>query len=295
MAASSETAAVLALLRLPPELLPGPPAELVQHLGSARAVLEEVLAPRQGQLFATSEPIHELLDRANEDLTRWERDGLRVVTVLDPEYPANLQRVHDRPALIFTAGALAPRDERAVAVVGSRRASAEGLHLGGVISRHLGTLEYTVVSGLADGIDTVAHTAALRDGRRTIAVVGSGLRRVCPPRNAPLHRRIAQAGAVISPFWPDSQASADQFRRRNAVMSGLSLATVIVEAGPTSGTRVQAGAALAHGRPVFLLRGVLVQAWAQELAARPNVFVVDDATQITARLDELTRPARLSG
>jgi DNA processing protein len=295
MAASPEAAALVALLRLSPQQLPCPPADLVQQVGSARAALERVLDPPQGQLLASPNSIEDRLQRARDDLVRWEREGLRVVTVLDPEYPANLQRVHDRPPLLFIAGQLVPGDERAVAVIGSRRASAEGLHLGGVISNHLGTLEYTVVSGLADGIDTAAHTAVLQTGRRTVAVVGTGLRHVYPAQNAPLHRRIARTAAVISPFWPESEPSPDRFRRRNVVMSGVSLATVIVEAGPTSGTRVQARAALAHGRPVFLLRRMLVQSWAHELAARPNVFVVDDPVQITSRLDELIRPAPLSG
>jgi len=113
-----------------------------------------------------------------------------------------------------------------------------------------------------------------------VAVVGAGLGHVYPPENTALQRQIAERGAVVSQFWPETPPSGQTFPLRNAVMSGLALGTVIVEASARSGSRVQARRALGHGRPVFLLRRVLGQAWADELAGRPGVHVVDEPAQV---------------
>jgi DNA processing protein len=142
-----------------------------------------------------------------------------------------------------------------------------------------------VASGLAAGIDAAAHTATLDAGGRTLAVIGTGVDRVYPAAHTLLQRTIAERGAVISRFWPDHGPSRQSFRLRNGVMSGLTCVTVIVEASPTSGTRVQARLALAHGRPVCLVTNLLVQRWAQELAERPNVHICDTADEVTAVIE----------
>ncbi len=152
---------------------------------------------------------------------------------------------------------------------------------------------FTVISGLAAGIDTAAHRAALQAGGRTIAVIGTGLGRAYPPQNADLQREIASTGAVVSQFWPDAGPSRQSFPLRNSVMSGLTLATVIVEAAATSGARVQARLALAHGRPVFLADSLLSQVWARELADRPGTHVFCAPTEITDAIDRLTGPGAL--
>jgi DNA processing protein len=144
-----------------------------------------------------------------------------------------------------------------------------------------------VVSGLAAGIDTAAHRAALEVGARTVAVIGTGLRHAYPPENAALQRRIAAGAAVVSQFWPETPPARASFPMRNAVMSGFALATVVVEASHRSGARLQTRLALAHGRPVFLLAPLLAQTWARELAQRPGVHVVTEAAQITTTIDRL--------
>jgi DNA processing protein len=229
----------------------------------------------------------QLLDKAAADLAHWASEGIQTLSVLEPGYPENLSAVHDRPPLIFISGRLLPRDARSVAVIGSRRASAPGLTAASVIAEHLGSCGYTVVSGLAAGIDSSAHRAALTDGTRTVAVIGTGLERCYPPENAPLQDRIACDGAVVSRFWPGDGPTRQSFPMRNAVMSGMALATVVVEAGARSGARVQSRLALAHGRPVFLLESLLAQQWARELASRPAVYVVRSAEEITLALDRL--------
>jgi DNA processing protein len=264
---------------------------LVEERGSAVAVLkrERLEADVQTNLFADPEEqlAADLIETARE-IAAWRAQGMQLVTVLDPAYPENLHAVHDRPPFIFVAGRLKPRDERGVAVIGSRDASSRGLRAAAATAEHLVASGHTVVSGLAAGIDTAAHEAALRRGGRTVAVIGTGLS-VCYPRaNVILQRRIAAQCAVISQFPPRTPPARENFPLRNAVMSGFSLATVIVEASATSGTRIQARASLAQGRPVFLFERVLEHAWARELAERAAVHVIDTPTEVTDTLARLT-------
>jgi DNA processing protein len=287
-----ETAALVALLRSG-----GRPwqayAELVEDAGSALAVLEREQTDTAGQGNLFPEPFEPLVQAAGAEIATWEAAGMRLLTVLDPDYPDNLRAVHDRPPLIFVAGGLEPRDARSIAVVGARRASQEGVDRASAIAEHLVEHGYTVVSGLAAGIDTAAHSAALARAGRTVAVIGTGLRRSYPPENAQLQERIAAGFAVVSQFWPDSPPSRRSFPMRNAVMSGMTLATVVVEASQTSGSRMQARLALAHGRPVFLPQSLLSQAWARELSARPGTHVISSPTEITAAVERLTSAGAL--
>ena len=258
-------------------------AALVEERGSASALLEDELG-----LLA-----EERLNEAAGDLTGWADQGMQVLTLLDREYPQNLRAVHDRPALIFVAGRLDERDIRSVAVIGSRRASPSGIDRARAVAKQLVASGYTVASGLAAGIDAAAHLTALDNGGRTIAVIGTGLLKCYPPQNAALQRRIGHECAVISQFWPDASASRKSFPQRNAVMSGISLATVIIEASSTSGARTQARLALAHGRPVLLADSLLAQAWARELAGRPGAHVVRSPAEVPAVVGRISGQGRL--
>lgn len=262
-------------------------AELVEDAGSAVAVLEEEQLG-QRSLFAAGD----LADTIAQ-LERWSERGIRLLTVLDPDYPGNLRAVHDRPPLIFVAGRLVPADAHSVAVVGARAATADGLAATRAIAACLIDAGFAVFSGLATGIDTAAHTAALQRGGRTVAVIGTGLNRVYPPQNADLQRRLASECAVVSQFWPDAPPSRRSFPMRNAVMSGMTLATVVVEASHTSGARTQARLALEHGRPVFLLESLLRHDWARRCAARPGTHVVRAPAEITTAVERLSSPDSL--
>jgi DNA processing protein len=272
-----EAAALVALLQAG-RRHPTDYANLVDEAGSAQAILEE----EHGLLAG------ELRDSAALDIASWSQEGMRLLTLLDPDYPANLRAVHDRPPLVFLAGQLESRDVQSVAVIGSRRPSQAGLQRARAIAEHLVTAGYTIVSGLAAGIDTAAHETALQRDARTVAVIGTGLRHSYPPQNAGLQRQIATQGAVISQFWPDTGPSRLTFPLRNAVMSGLALATVIVEASQSSGARIQARLALGHGRPVLLPRALLEQPWARELAQRPGTHVIDSLTEVAAVVKRLS-------
>jgi DNA processing protein len=275
-------------------------AELVEERGSATAILEDELIRQtepgnQTSLLAANEPAAEdLRARARADLDRWSAQGMQLATVLDPAYPPNLRAVHDRPPMVFVKGTLTPEDAKSVAVVGARNATAAGVKRAEAIARHLADSGYTVISGLAAGIDTAAHTAALDKRSRTVAVIGTGLARTYPPENHALQRRIAIQGAVVSQFWPNSPPSRRSFPMRNAVMSGIALATIVVEASHTSGARMQSRLALAQGRPVFLLDELVErQAWARDYSTRPGTHVVNDPADITTALERLIGPGSL--
>lgn len=296
MSAGDERAATVVLLRTGRRPWVEYAAQLEDE-GSALAVLEQDLSGQAAGRSAQTSLIPEtgpaaaaeaLLDRARADLSRWDAQGMRLVTVLDPDYPPNLRAVHDRPPMVFIAGRLTPADARGVAVVGARKATDAGLEIAAGIAGHLARNRYTVISGLAAGIDTAAHTSALANQSRTVAVIGTGLARAYPPENEPLQQRIANECAVISQFWPDSPPSRRSFPMRNAVMSGVALATVVVEASETSGARMQARLALAQGRPVFLLASLAErQPWARDCAGRPGTHVISEPGQITATLERL--------
>lgn len=266
-------------------------AELVEEAGSASAVLE-----REGIQQELFEPdLESSIEAARTEIEGWRQRGMELLTVLDLRYPENLRAVHDRPPFLFITGQLDPGDARSLAVIGSRRASREGIQAAETIAAGLSADGYTVVSGLAAGIDTAVHRATLACGHRTVAVIGTGLGHSYPPENASLQHQIGAECALVSQFWPEAPPTRRSFPMRNGVMSGIALGTVIVEASQTSGARIQARLALSQGRPVFLWRSLLSQNWARELASRPGAHVVATAAEITDTIERLTASDALVG
>ncbi len=228
------------------------------------------------------------LDRSRVE--RWTRQldrlGCRFISVLDDEYPNNLRMVHDHPPFLFVRGTLDPADERAVAVVGTRQPGAAGRRAAARIARVLAERGITVVSGLAAGIDTAAHSSALDAGGRTLGVFGTGVDRIYPAANRALAKAVEACGANLSQFWPDMPPTRWSFPVRNIVTSGLSLATVVIEAGPTSGARQQAEHALRHGKRLYLMRRLVQdQPWARSLIGCPGVLAIDDAEEVLAAIE----------
>ncbi|MFB8003603.1 DNA-processing protein DprA [Nocardia sp. NPDC056000] len=243
--------------------------EQVRESGSALQVWDHYFRARW-----TPDEAHErMLSDAAADLRSWAASGLRFVSVLDPLYPRRLLDVVETPPFLITQGRVDPVDE-GVSVIGSRAASEQGRAIAATIATHLVETGLTVISGLAAGIDTAAHTAALAAGGRTVAFIGTGSLNYFPPENRDLQRRIASEGAVLSQFWPRASPSKASFPMRNAVMSGYGLATIVVEAGEHCGARIHARKAVEHGRPVVLIdRVVAVTSWARTLARCPGVWV----------------------
>ncbi len=215
-----------------------------------------------------------------------------IVTVTDANYPFNLRRIYNRPPFLFARGVLAPEDDRSIAVVGTRQVSADGIEQTSHLATQLALRGVTVISGMAAGVDTAAHEAALAAGGRTVAVMGTGIDRVYPAANRELSHRIAKSGALLSQFWPGSPPRRQNFPLRNVVTSGVAVGTVVIEASSTSGAKMQARLALEHGKRLFLIRSlVLREEWAQRYAERRGAAVVATVDDVLAVLDAEQRPA----
>jgi DNA processing protein len=189
------------------------------------------------------------------ELSRLERLGVQLLTWADADYPRNLRQVYNAPPLLYVRGSLDERDEWAVAVVGTRRASVYGKEAARMVARGLAQAGVTVVSGMARGIDTVAHQACLDAGGRTVAVLGCGVDVVYPRSNARLASDIVERGALVSEYTLGTRPEAGNFPPRNRIISGLTLGTVVVEADRGSGALITAGFAAEQGREVFAVPG----------------------------------------
>jgi DNA processing protein len=187
-----------------------------------------------------------------------EQHGLTFLTWEDEDYPTLLREIYAPPPVIYVRGELHPEDEWAVAVVGTRRATSYGKQVTRMLSQDLARNGVTVVSGLARGIDAQAHQAALDAGGRTIAVMACGLDRVYPPEHRNLARAIAENGALVSDYPLGTRPEARNFPPRNRIISGLSLGTVVVEAGRRSGALITVEFAIEQGREVFAVPGNIV-------------------------------------
>jgi DNA processing protein len=213
---------------------------------------------------------------------------LRFVTILSPDYPPSLRLIFNPPPFLVLRGELLERDARGVAVVGTRHPSDEGVRRAGRLGYQLAEAGITVYSGLAKGIDAAAHRGALEAGGRTIGVVGHGLLQpIYPKENRALAEEIAASAALVSQFRPDTPPSQHTFPMRNAVTSGLSQGTVVVEASKTSGARMQARLAAEHGKRVWLLQSLLDNfEWAHEFYEKhaPSTRVIRDVSEVLAEL-----------
>ena len=256
----------------------------VEAAGSALEVLRQG-SPGQMTLIQGEGDGDASASAAEQEIVAWEREGMRFLTILDADYPAQLLTVHQRPPFLMMRGQQDKADARSVAVVGTRKASERGVREAYQLAHDLSDAGVPVVSGLAAGIDTAALSGALSAGGRAVAVIGTGLRRSYPKENANLQERIGRVGLVMSQFLPDAPPTKVSFPMRNAVMSGYSAATVVVEAPYRSGARMQARLALEHGRRVFLLESLLANDWARAYAERPNTVVVRSVSDVIGHLE----------
>jgi DNA processing protein len=275
-------------LALVPGLGPITAARLVDAVGGDPVA---VFGLRMAQLTAVDgiggERARRLADPRAETLVAEERAravtlGVRISTRADDDYPQALLRLADPPLAVWMRGALEPRDALALAVVGPRRPSAYGHRVAQRFCTGLARAGVCLVSGLARGIDTVAHEAALAVDGRTIAVLGSGLGKLYPDENAPLAERIAGAGCVLSEFPCDMPPAPGNFPRRNRIVAALALATLVIEAGGQSGALITARLAMELGREVLVVPGAIDN----PESAGANQLIRDGATLI-ASLDHI--------
>ncbi len=192
------------------------------------------------------------------EMEKLEKSGIKAITFRDAEYPPRLKEIYDYPPLIYVSGDIKSQDEWSIAVVGSRRATVYGRQVTEEIAHDLAENGITVVSGLARGIDTVAHNSTLKAGGRTIAIFACGLDTIYPAENVNLARRIAIQGSLISEYPLGAKPRPDNFPRRNRIMSGISLGVLVVEADESSGAMITAHIALEQNREVFAIPGSIL-------------------------------------
>ena len=200
--------------------------------------------------------------REKVDLEKiWEqiaRQGIKILTWEDEAYPSRLREIDQPPPVLYIRGEYLPEDVFAVALVGTRRVTPYGRQITEEIAAFLAANGMTVVSGLARGVDVIAHTVALKAGGRTLGILGSGVDKIYPPEHRALAEQMMERGAIISDYAPGTPPDASNFPPRNRIISGLSLAVVVIEAGETSGALITAEFAAEQGREVFAVPGSIL-------------------------------------
>jgi DNA processing protein len=229
------------------------------------------------------------------ELSALDRPDLSVLTLLDSAYPERLRTIPDPPPVLYVTGALRPQDVHALAIVGSRRATAAGRVFTEQLSRALAAMGFTIVSGLARGIDAAAHRGALSANGRTVAVLGCGIDRTYPPEHRALRSQIESSGAVIAELPIGACPYGYHFPRRNRVISGMCLGVVVTEAAPESGSLITARLAADQGREVFAVPGFVTAETSRgtngliKQGARLVEHADDIVSEIFLQLDETFR------
>jgi len=232
---------------------------LLDHFGDIQLAWQASPQALQAAGLNSKLEEHFIQLRAGVDLDQvWEStqaQGIKVLTWLDEGYPRRLKEIDQSPPVLYIRGELSTDDDWAVAIVGTRRVTPYGRQVTEEIATSLAHHGLTVISGLARGVDAIAHFAALNAGRRTLAVLGNGVDRIYPTEHHRLAEKIIQSGALVSDYPPGTAPEGVNFPPRNRIISGLSLAVIVVEAGEKSGALITANFAAEQGRDVFAVPG----------------------------------------
>lgn len=275
---------------------------LVEHFGSPEAAAEAPARELQsargigpGKAAALRSAIQS--GAVEEEMERAAANGIAILTRNSPDYPKPLTHISDPPLVLYVRGALEPEDAIALAFVGSRRATMYGLKAARNLAGQAARAGFTIVSGLARGIDQAAHKGALEVGGRTVAVVGAGLLNPYPSDAEELIAKIAASGAVVSEFPLEFAAAKGNFPRRNRIISGLSLGVVVVEAAQRSGSLITARHAGEQGREVFAVPGQMgsTSSVGTNKLIQDGAKLVLDLSDITEELGVLDAPVDLPG
>lgn len=217
------------------------------------------------------------------ELSRIEKAGIRVVTRDDVDFPFHLREIYDPPLVLYVRGTLSDRDKMSIGIVGSRRTTLYGQEMSRKLSFQLARLGVTIVSGLARGIDTAAHTGAIQAKGRTVAVIGCGIDQMYPPENAKLAGEIVEkGGAVVSEFPFGVAPDRQNFPMRNRIISGWSMGVVVVEANLKSGALITAKQAYEQGREVFAVPGR-----ADSILSRGTNRLIKDGAKLTEDIEDI--------
>lgn len=256
----SDTARPYLRLQLTADVGPIRLRKLIEYFGSVEAVLSASIGELE-RVAGIGTNIAEAIFKSrsdglvDEEIERASACGVRIVCFEDAGYPRPLLSIPDPPICLYIRGRLMPTDSVALAIVGTRRCSHYGREQAVRFAELLASAGFTIVSGLARGIDGHAHNGALQGGGRTIAVLGNGLGSIYPREHGPLAEKVASSGAVVSEFPIDAQPAPEHFPRRNRVIAGLALGVLVIEAGKTSGAMISARLATEYNREVFALPG----------------------------------------
>ncbi len=261
---SQKTRALISHFKTPEAVFQAAGRELITIPGIEKKLAFNILHHTIGKQFA------------DEQLKRLNKIGGRIITIWDKEYPDLLRKIYDPPAFLFILGKFKESDNRSLALVGTRHPTVYGQSVAENLTRDLAHHFITLISGLARGVDTIVHLAALKCGTRTIAVIGSGLDVPYPPENKKLLERIAEGGAVISEFPMGTKPDATNFPRRNRIISGLSLGTVVIESAEDGGALITATTALDQNREVFAVPGNITE----KRSGGPNKLIRDGRAKL---------------
>jgi DNA processing protein len=223
------------------------------------------------------------------EMEKLESYGIKVLTYHSPDYPARLKEIYDYPPILYVRGSILAQDEWCLAVVGTRRPTVYGRQVTEEIVTELARSKITIVSGLAKGIDTIAHQSALEAGGRSIAAFACGLDVVYPAENANLARTIIKQGALVSEYHLGTRPKPENFPRRNRIMSGLILGVLVVEAGATSGALITAHLALEQNREVFAIPGSILSP-----ASRGTNHLIQEGAKLVSDFTDILEELNLT-
>ncbi|MCR4662669.1 MAG: DNA-processing protein DprA [Endomicrobiaceae bacterium] len=263
----SEKLSVIALNTVP-DLVPKKIISLINYFGNAHNVLTADIKELQtvGNISdKVAKTIKELssLEVANREVLLAEKNNIKILTYSDKDYPCQLKNIYDFPPVIYVKGNFDKNDNLSVSVVGSRKPTNYGVTVTEKFCKYFAQNSITTISGLANGIDTLAHTSTIKNSGRTVAVLGNGLLECYPAGNRNLQKEIGEKGVVISEFPLTRRALPVNFPRRNRIVAALSLATIVIEAAEKSGSLITAELACEYGKDVFAVPGPVFSKYSQ--------------------------------
>ncbi len=276
-----------------PRLGPARFSKMERHFGSMekawRAPSSEFKAAGLDRATVTAIQTKRPSIDPDDEMEQMEKLNVRAINWNGDEYPPRLKEIYDPPPVLYVSGSILPEDERSVAVVGTRKATAYGREVTYRLVSDLARNQITIVSGLARGIDGIAHRATLEGGGRTIAVLGSGVNVIYPREHTDLAQQISERGAVISEFPIGTRPDARNFPRRNRIMSGMTLGTLVVEAGEASGALWTVRHALEQDREVFALPGSIFSP-----ASRGSNRIIQEGAKLVIDYNDILEELNLS-
>jgi DNA processing protein len=286
---------------LVPGLGPRTFLKLIEHFGSASAVLGAAPASIRevagvNQKLARDIALSSSESGYQQQLQLCQENQIDVTDPTSETYPPALKEIYDPPPVLFSQETWKAQDQIAIAIVGSRHATHYGLRTAERLASQLALVGFTIVSGLARGIDAAAHRGALKAGGRTIAVLGGGLLNLYPAEHAELARQVRGQGLLLSESLPLSAPKSGSFPSRNRIISGLSLGVIVVEASQRSGALITARLAVEQGREVFAVPGPIDSRMSRgcHRLIRDGAKLIESVDDVLEELGPLTSPARIT-